>query len=690
MSNGNSKRGQRSKAGTRAAIVWALIGVASACAPRGSAPEFEAVDTQHGVVGQELVVNLRATDADGDEIAFDFDTVNEDVSKHATLTRRPDGTAVFRWSPRASSVGTTFVDFHAMDDDGRDTITVLIEVAGTSGEGSAPVFREPLGPGTTLDLATAACLDVRIVVEDTDDSEVALSTAAPLEGAEIVQDSGLEGTWHWCPTAAQRDEERYPIAFLADDGKQDAPTRKNFLVVLLSGPQSDCPGDPPRITHEPRDVRTVRDLEIVADISDTEGLAGAPLLYFTTEEPKLPVDFANLDVVAMELASGDTQDGRWRGRIPNPVAAGAEGDVYYIISATDDDDVEGDCDHVVNAPADGAFRVTVANGGGAPCDPCGADVQCGEAADLCTGLAGDTVCLSACDAEGMCAEGNTCTEVNSVDGTTLPQCVPDAGRCEAGPDCTDDAQEDNDARATAAALDEGDHALTSCTDDEDWFELDVGEGALTVQIEGTAATDLQLEVYDDEGDVVAVAKTAASNEVIHECVPAGKYYARVYSSEAGQNDYTLTFNHVSAECDGATCTDDDHENDDSMAEATYAEVYPDGYDVADRMLCSGDDDFYQIELYTDEVVAIDLAFTQRNGAGDLDLHFYDAAGVDLTPCSEAMPGTCTEAQGQSATSDEHYEHTVDTAGCAPCEFWVAVHGWNGAENSYGLSMALLP
>lgn len=684
-----------------ATLALGLAAGITGCDSGGRAPVIESVDDQTGVVGQELVINLRATDADGDEIDFDFSAPAVEIQDVATLTRRPDGTAVFRWTPLAADVGTWFFDFHADDDDGRSTVTVVVDVTATGGEASAPIFREPLGSGTTLDLATAACLDVPVVVDDPDDAEVMLFTAsAELEGAMMSQETGLSAMWRWCPSKAQLEDERYPITFAASDGDHE-PTLKNFLVVLRSAPKADCPGEAPQVVHAPRDVQTRLDLEVVADITDDTGLAREPLLYFTFEEPKFPLDFATLDVVEMALSSGDGRDGSWTGVIPNPVAAGADGDtasVYYIISAKDNDDAEGDCDHLTDAPLDGTYSMTVTHGGGetgAACDACSADLQCGGDSDLCAPLSGDEVCLLACGDGDACGDGTTCTEVTSVDGITAKQCVPDTGTCgEPKVECTDDDQEDNDSQAEASPLALGDHDLVSCggedADDEDWFAIEVAEGSLTVELQGGGATNLQLGLFDADGESVAISEGASSEEVIHECLAAGTYYARVHTFDTGANDYTLSVSHVAVECSTPACSDDDLEDDDSQEEATYAEVYPEPFEAIDRMICSEDDDFYRLELFTNETVVIDLNFTQSNNDEDLDLHFFDSDGVDVTPCTEASPGTCSAAQGQSVTSNEHYEYTVDTADCTPCSFWVSVHGWDGAENGYDLQMMLQP
>ena len=274
------------------------------CTSSGTPPVIDAVADQTAVVGEELVINLRASDPDGDNLTYAFTAPIEGIDEDASIRQRPDGTAVFRWTPLAADVGSWFFDFEVSDDDGKDTVTVVIDVTAASGAGSAPIIREPLSSGTTLDLAQAACLDLPIVVEDADDAEVGIDVQPALEGAELVQDSGHTAQWHWCPSKAQIEEDRYPLVISADDGKNDA-VLKNYLVVLRAAPKQDCPGEAPHVGHVPEDTETMLDLEIVAEVMDDAGLKRAPLLYFTYEEPKLPVDFGALDVVEMELADGD-------------------------------------------------------------------------------------------------------------------------------------------------------------------------------------------------------------------------------------------------------------------------------------------------------------------------------------------------------------------------------------------------
>jgi hypothetical protein len=699
-----AKHDPTSKAGAAMMRIVASLGLC-ACGAQGGAPSMEPIDDQLAVVGQELVINLRATDPDGDDLVFDYSAPIEGVT--ADVARRPDGTGVFRWTPVAEHLGTWFFDFTVHDDDGSDTVTVVIDVRATSGEGSAPIFREPLGSGTTLDLERAGCLDLPVVVEDQDSTEVSLGQQAPIiDGAAVVQESGLSGRWSWCPSKAQLGEDRYPLTLSADDGVNPA-VLKNYLIVLRQAPKSDCPGEAPVVVHSPRDWDEVLDIEIVADVTDDVGLKRAPLLYFTTVEPKIPIDFSVFDVQEMELSSGDLTSGQWRGTIPNPVAAAAVGSaapVWYILSASDDDDTTGDCDHLTDQPSEGAHQITVTNTGGSGgaglCEACSADVQCGAAADLClaVGNEGDTFCGTSCETSTECAPGYGCVQVGSVGGVSARQCVPTSGTCDDAPPpmCTDDAFEDNDSLGQASGgpvLGVGNYDLVSCPaavgDDEDWFRISVpADTRVDVSVAGGNASDLDLALLAANGNVVATSTSAGSSESISVCTGTGTHYIRAFTGNPADNDYTLTYAQDVGAC-ALGCVDDDHEQDDNIGSATYAEVFPDPYAAVDRQICSGDDDYYEIELLDGETIAIDLTFVQSNGNEDIDLHFFDNMMVDVTPCDEATPATCTVAQGQSATSNEHYEYTVSNAACASgCTFWVMVHGWDGSENDYDITMEL--
>ena len=144
----------------------------------------------------------------------------------------------------------------------------------------------------------------------------------------------------------------------------------------------------------------------------------------------------------------------------------------------------------------------------------------------------------------------------------------------------------------------------------------------------------------------------------------------------GNRDYELlvTFD---AEVCADICQDDGFEQDDVPAQATDVTL---PFSSNDRDVCPSDADYHAVDLFTGDTLVADLTFNHADG--DLDFHFHDTDGTDLTPC----PGACSPGNGQSATSNEHIEWTVDQAGCAPCTFYLSVQGYLGASNVYDLAI----
>src|SRR5258705_3942077 len=167
----------------KAATAVAWVATAVACGG-GSGPEFEdpCVDTAacSPVVGIKFRLELRANDPEGDRIDYDFHSDVPDISTRASITRAPTGYGLFEWTPLASDVQEWSFDFTASDGSNTTTITVPLDVRSANGSETAPVFRKPLGTGTTLDMAQHDCLDLEIVVEDQDDAQVTLDQEEPI------------------------------------------------------------------------------------------------------------------------------------------------------------------------------------------------------------------------------------------------------------------------------------------------------------------------------------------------------------------------------------------------------------------------------------------------------------------------------------------------------------------------------
>ncbi len=676
-----------------------LVATLVACKGGGDAPEFDPVADQIAQVGVELSLPLVATDADGDELTFSFSSTIPDVQGRASLTRTPAGAGIWRWTPLAADVGVWYVDFVASDGDNQTTLTVTIDVRSAVGGNSSPVFRQPLGTGTTLDLGVAQCVDVPLLVEDQDSTSVVLAQDEPLiEGATIETTGGLAGTWRWCPSAAQiAADDRYNLRLSADD-LANPKVLKDYLVVLRGGVRPDCPGAPPVITHTAGNVTTINSLTVDASISDDLGLKSPPLFYYSLTNPGATPSLGSMTQLTMLLITGSMQSGQWAADVPNPVVGmpnGTQQTIYYVMVANDDDDENGSCDHVTQSQVY-AMTVTAGGGGTVPlCGACTASAQCGGGLCVRVGAMNDSYCLQDCAGPADCGSGYTCSAaaVSSVDGQSRRQCIPDSQSCTGdGGSCVDDAWEDNDSRAQAAAnpaLPANDiYDLTSCPlstgggDDEDWFELDItADRQITLEISGGTVTDLDLALYTSTGTLITSSTSLDSDENLARCLTPGLYYARVYAWGTGKNDYLLSYDAVAQSC-AAACVEDAGEHDDNLAQARTT-VYP-VHTATDQTICT-DDDWYAVDLFNGEQLTVDLTFTQTTSAQDLDLHLMNAAGTDLTPCSEAAPSTCTAAQGQGTVSNEHYTFTAPATGCgAGCAYYVVVHGWAGAKNTYGI------
>jgi len=390
------------------------------------------------------------------------------------------------------------------------------------------------------------------------------------------------------------------------------------------------------------------------------------------------------------------QDGTWEVAIPNPVAnsPGSSAAIWYTIAATDNDDADGTCDHTTEA---GPFQITVSNdsggggGGGAEvCAPCSADVQCGDTGDHCLFIDSDYVCGAGCSGDADCPDDTYCslTSYTSVDGAVARQCVPVGLSCDdPEPICVDDRFEENDSRLSAASVGSGTTSAVICPDgagtDEDWFALNIGgESTVEIILDGGSASDLDLALYDAAGLLVDRSDSLSSLEAVTGCVD-DDVTIQVKAYGQAENDYVLDIDVYPGNCDGS-CDDDAYEPDSDYYSSRYADLYYGAYIADDNQICAWDEDWIGVYMYSGEDLYAALAFDQTAADEDLDLIVRDAYGINLTGCDEYDPYACDANNGQSGTSDELLVWPVQQEGF----YFVAVRGWNGAENDYAVCVGL--
>jgi hypothetical protein len=503
-------------------------------------------------------VHLYATDPEGDSIDFSFSSSAPDLSSTATMTIAPDGHGVFSITPLASQLGDHPFDFTASDGGNDTTITITMQIKGAFGDGTLPIFRKPLGTGTVLDLEQAECVEFDVAIEDQDSATITLDQLPPLiQDAELSADAtGLMGRWTWCPNREQIDgDDRYDLTLSALDAPENQPTLKPYVIVLRRRSGSECPGVAPTLEHTPMDGSTLLDLPVEVHITDDAGLKDAPILMYAFEDPGDPIDFTKLTVVDMELTGGDMTDGTWLGYIANPTANTPDGesDIWYLVSASDNDDAEGDCDHLSDSPATGTHRMHVVNdgtGNAGLCGHCSFDVQCGSFSNLCLAQEGGNFCGVGCQGDDECEEGYICSpaDVQSVEGNAARQCIPNSGTCSStgggGGPCTEDDAEPNDDIDEAGL----------CEDTSDWYPFELASnGQVSATLDGPDGVDIDIFVTDAEGFFIQPAGTGltADEFITTACLDAGTYYLRVFApASATSGAYSFTVDVDTSSCGG--------------------------------------------------------------------------------------------------------------------------------------------
>lgn len=373
----------------------ALLGLAVGCS--GNAPpEFSYLGPQRAYVGARFQLQITAVDPDRDPLQFSVSCPTLNLAGRARILPAGEG-ALLTWTPLAADVGVHLFEFVASDGSAQDTVTVELTVKPASVADSAPVFRKPLGEGTTLDLSQASCITFEVVVEDPDSAKVELRQEQPIAGSKLTTSGALRAVFRWCPSAAQASQQRYVVHLVADD-HDNAPVHKYYAILLRSGLPQNCPGDAPVIAHTPPGAQyTTSDLLLKATITDDKGVKGRPVVYYTTQAPSSgsgtgPVNYAGFSQVSMSPDSAVTSG--FRATVPNPLTGSTSETgpqtLYYVIVAEDDDDQSGSCDHRTVAPSSGTYSVTVSAPKGSSCSSsktCSAGQVCSGGScvsDACT------------------------------------------------------------------------------------------------------------------------------------------------------------------------------------------------------------------------------------------------------------------------------------------------------------------
>ncbi len=116
------------------------------------------------------------------------------------------------------------------------------------------------------------------------------------------------------------------------------------------------------------------------------------------------------------------------------------------------------------------------------------------------------------------------------------------------------------------------------------------------------------------------------------------------------------------------CVDDGYEDNDTCGAAR--KVTPGTY--RNLQICSGDDDYFAVDLQAGDALTMDILFS--HDLGDLDVTLYDADCLTTLDTSH------------STSDNERVAHTA----AADVTAKLRVYGYQGAENSYEIVVNVLP
>ncbi len=228
-------------------------------------------------------------------------------------------------------------------------------------------------------------------------------------------------------------------------------------------------------------------------------------------------------------------------------------------------------------------------------------------------------------------------------------------------ECLDDYLEENDTMDNAKFVLDGDYEnLNLCVGDEDWYEnyMFAGESLIVNLSFVYADGDLDMDVYNEDGDLLATANSTDDGEHISVSIDAdGSYFVRVYPYDQDSNSYSMIIAY------GEACQDDLYEPNDDMEHASEVGAET----INSLVLCGNNLDWFAVTLAAPGDLLASIDFTHADG--DLDLYLYSSDGTMID-------------YSTSTTDDE----MVGVEGLEAGTYFLKVVGWQGAENTYDLEV----
>ncbi len=617
-------------------------------------PELHKIGPKTVTVNTPLVIELEATDVDGDGLLFSvYGDVPPDSAFYKSAGR-------FEWTPTETTV--IFLTFVVSDGYDTDRETVEVTVV-TEQVNQKPVF-QPIGDQV---VEVGVAYELQLQASDPNGDPLVFATEEPLPAGALLE--GTTGVMKWTPAAPQQGE-IYPVVFTVTDGSDVTTLAVTFHVIA---PGQNKPPVFQPVSEQVAYVGQAYSLTVQATDPDDD-----PLTYGLVEDVPSP-DGLTLDATTHTIhwVPSDAHGGK-----TYSVTVWASDATYKTVWTVDiavltTTITPGDCINDLFEPnntwqqastvtVDQYLNLSICDTPQSPIDVDWYKISM---------IAGQTlsVTLTFEHAGGdldvhILVPGSPPVSVAAAESTTdnemLTFPIPADGLffirvvgvgssiftnpyhmtvSTSGTGCDDDLYENNDSFGSATALD-GNITITDtqfCPADRDVYKVSVGCGedlTATVAFDNTLGNlDCSLYRSSDLETPVAISSTEANTETVsyQAAVLAEDLYVVVDGnpSESTANGYSLAIQLSGA----ATCTDDLQEPNDSKLEAVI--LKPPSDQLGDLTLCCSSDWFY-VPLKMGDSLAITVSFS-GSGSVAAELRGPDA----LTVVAEGKPN----ADGLSIT-----------------------------------------
>jgi len=213
-----------------------------------------------------------------------------------------------------------------------------------------------------------------------------------------------------------------------------------------------------------------------------------------------------------------------------------------------------------------------------------------------------------------------------------------------------DIFENNDSKNSAVPISVGVYdSLMICPEsDEDWFSINLDAlSTLTVTIFFTHSSgDLDVVIFSEDDKMLVTGGTVSNNETVTwKAENSGTYYIKVLGVASAQNSYNLKID-IS---EPMACVNDSYETNGDMSLATDIK-----FGIIDSlMICSGDEDWFKIELKDEDLLSVSALFSHT--LGDIDMRLFRA---DSSPLKSSVSSDDNESFSWIADSDGVYYISV--------------------------------